>query len=244
MQLISLNTWGGRVPSINAFLEEKRKGTTIFCFQEVYNNVPQTEMETPEERPNFFEEVKTILSDFNGYFTPQINGIGLASFVHKDISVKNVSSTTILSAEELVNFKFASGDSQWPRVLQSLSLKENDLTIYNFHGYWSPGKKDSPETLLQTTRLLDILNKDPNRKILTGDFNLNLDTNAIANLEQAMQNPLKDNDFTSTRSSLYARRDVMPFADYTFVSPEIKVNEFQVLPDEVSDHLALQLRFE
>ena len=34
------------------------------------------------------------------------------------------------------------------------------------------------------------------------------------------------------------------FADYTFVIPEIKVNEFKMLPDEVSDHLAMYLDFE
>jgi hypothetical protein len=244
MQLISLNTWGGRVPGIDSFLEAKKKDTTIFCFQEVYNNAPLTEMETEAERPNFFDEVKTILSDFHGYFAPQIEGIGLASFVHKDISVENVSSTTILSAEDLHDSKFLSGDNQWPRVLQSIFLKEHNLTIYNFHGFWSAGKQDSSKSDLQTSRLLDILNKDQNRKILTGDFNLNPDTEAISSLEKILQNPLKDSGFTSTRSSLYGRRDAMPFADYTFVSSAIKIQDFQVLPDEVSDHLALQLKFQ
>lgn len=244
MQLISLNTWGGRVPGFNSFLEEKKKSTEIFCFQEMYNNVPQSEIETPEERQDFFEEVKIILSDFEGYFIPQIDGIGLATFVHKDVGVENVSSTTILSAEDLSNSRFPDGHSQWPRVLQSVSLKEKNLTLYNFHGFWGVGKKDCPETNLQTKRLLEVLNRDQNRKILTGDFNLNPDTEAISALERIMQNPLKISSFTSTRSSLYPKRDISPFADYTFVSPEIKVQDFQVLPDEVSDHLALQLRFE
>jgi len=36
----------------------------------------------------------------------------------------------------------------------------------------------------------------------------------------------------------------LPFADYAFASKNIKINQFQVLPDEVSDHLALLLDFE
>ena len=46
---------------------------------------------------------------------------------------------------------------------------------------------------------------------------------------------------TSTRTSLYDKQE--PYADYIFVSPNIEVNQFRVLPDEVSDHAALYLDF-
>ena len=44
---------------------------------------------------------------------------------------------------------------------------------------------------------------------------------------------------TRPRNFAYDR----PYADYVFVSPEIQVQRFSALPDEVSDHLALQLEF-
>lgn len=57
-----------------------------------------------------------------------------------------------------------------------------------------------------------------------------------------MKNLIKDFGITSTRSSYYKKP--VRFADYTFVSEGIKINDFKVLPDEVSDHLAMYLDFE
>jgi endonuclease/exonuclease/phosphatase family metal-dependent hydrolase len=58
-----------------------------------------------------------------------------------------------------------------------------------------------------------------------------------------MRNLIREYGITSTRSSLYATSPVM-YADYALTTPGVKVNEFKVLPDEVSDHLALLLDFE
>jgi endonuclease/exonuclease/phosphatase family metal-dependent hydrolase len=243
MQLISLNTWGGRVPGIIPFLANKSHSTDIFCFQEVYNNAPEKERETAEERPNLFEELKLLLPEFNAYFAPQVEGVGLATFVNKKIGIESSDSQTILSAEDLIHLKMPDESNYYPRILQCVFLKQPKITIYNFHGVPGGGKVDTAERKNQTERLLNILDKDKNPKILTGDFNLNINTQAVSDLEQAMQNPLKGSSFTSTRSSLYKNRSTMPIADYSFLSPEIKVEDFQVLPDEISDHLALQLRF-
>ncbi len=57
-----------------------------------------------------------------------------------------------------------------------------------------------------------------------------------------MRNLVKEFGITSTRSSYYAKPE--RFADYTLASNDIKVNEFKILPDEVSDHLAMYLNFE
>jgi endonuclease/exonuclease/phosphatase family metal-dependent hydrolase len=46
---------------------------------------------------------------------------------------------------------------------------------------------------------------------------------------------------TSTRSSHYLKEE--KFADYILVSPHVEVNDFQVLQEEVSDHLPLLLEF-
>ena len=56
-----------------------------------------------------------------------------------------------------------------------------------------------------------------------------------------MRNLIADYHVTSTRSQLY-KKDIK-FADYILTSPGIKVKDFKVLPDEVSDHLALELDF-
>ena len=56
-----------------------------------------------------------------------------------------------------------------------------------------------------------------------------------------MRNLIAEFGITSTRSSLYTKP--LRFADYMFVSNGIEVKDFKVLPDEVSDHLALYLEF-
>jgi hypothetical protein len=48
-----------------------------------------------------------------------------------------------------------------------------------------------------------------------------------------MINLVKDYNVTSTRSSHYPKEE--KFADYIFVSKDIEVKDFKVLPDEVND---------
>jgi endonuclease/exonuclease/phosphatase family metal-dependent hydrolase len=60
-----------------------------------------------------------------------------------------------------------------------------------------------------------------------------------------IRNLVKEYGVESTRTKLYRRYETgSKFADYIFVSPEVKVNDFKVLPDEVSDHSPLMLDFD
>jgi endonuclease/exonuclease/phosphatase family metal-dependent hydrolase len=80
-------------------------------------------------------------------------------------------------------------------------------------------------------------------KILMGDFNLLPDTESIKIIEAAgLRNLIKEFGITETRTELYKKK--LRFADYAFVSPEIKVKDFKVLPDVVSDHSPQYLDFE
>ncbi len=49
-----------------------------------------------------------------------------------------------------------------------------------------------------------------------------------------MNNLIQIHNITSTRTRLYPKEE--QFADYILTSPEIIVNAFQALKDEVSDH--------
>ena len=59
--------------------------------------------------------------------------------------------------------------------------------------------------------------------------------------EAGLRNLVSEFGVLSTRTRLYARPE--RFADYVFVSPGIDVQNFGVLPDEVSDHAPLALEF-
>ncbi len=83
-------------------------------------------------------------------------------------------------------------------------------------------------------------------KILCGDFNLNIDTESLAMLEKQgnLRNLIKDHKVSTTRSALYPKKSIMPFADYMFVSPEIGVRSFEVPDEPASDHLPMILEFQ
>lgn len=239
MQLISLNVWGARIAGITPFLVEKSRTTDIFCLQEVYNNAPSSEVDGPDERVNFFCELEERLADFDGHFTAQVEGVGMAIFIRKKLKVGKFESHLMLSEGEVECSEF-----KYPRFLQHIAVSSPKLSVYNFHGVPGDGKRDNPERELQSNRLLNIIKKDNGPKILVGDFNLNPDTKLISELGKMMQNPLTLSGFNSTRSRHYKKLSEMPFADYAFLSHDLKIDSFRVLLDEVSDHLALEVNFE
>ena len=77
--------------------------------------------------------------------------------------------------------------------------------------------------------------------ILWGDFNLSPDTESLQIISRELncRELIKEYGITSTRTSLYTKPN--KFADYVFVSKEIKIIDFKILPDVVSDHTPLFL---
>ena len=115
-------------------------------------------------------------------------------------------------------------------------------TICNLHGHWTPSNKgDNEARLEQSYNIKKILDSIEGAKILCGDFNLAPDTKSMKILENDMRNLVKEYKVTSTRSHFYTKE--VKFADYIMVSPEVKVKDFKVLQDVVSDHLPLLLEF-
>lgn len=244
MKLISLNLWCGKeYDLLKSFIERQSSGTDIFCFQEVRNGNYLHRDESDDERPDLFQDLETWLPDFKGYFTTMITGVGIATFVRKNIEVEKIESTSALSEQDIDRLTPPEEKRYYPRFIQSVYLKDKNLVIHNFHGVPGQSKKDTPLRELQTKHLLEVLNKNNSSQIITGDFNLDKNTEAISMIGEQLRNLMAETDFKTTRSSLYKLINEMPFADYAFVSKDIEVIDFKVLPDEVSDHLALMLEF-
>jgi len=111
----------------------------------------------------------------------------------------------------------------------------------NFHGLWNGmGKGDSDDRLLQSDRVIHFLKTKSHPLVLCGDFNLLPTTKSLKKFEDfGLRNLIAEYGITSTRTSFYKKPE--KFADYAFVSSEVILKSFQVLPDEVSDHAALEL---
>lgn len=166
---------------------------------------------------------------------------GLATFVNSQIKINHLEEKFVYRHKNaLIN-----NDNATMGVnIQTINLgQDKSMNIMNFHGLWNRlGKIDCPERIEQSNNLKNIMNKLPSPIILCGDFNLSPDTKSLAILEEGMVNLVKKYGINSTRTSFYEKEN--RFADYMLALPEITVKDFEVLPDEVSDHSPLYLEFE
>lgn len=245
MKLITLNTWGARIKKPFKDFIRNNKDVDIFCFQEIYDKAEAIlSANYPDTSFDIFSELKEFLPEHTGYFRPVLEGVyGIAIFVKKSIEVIDEGEVDIHTGVDKTKEGIFSGHHN--RNLQWVKIKMNNkiISILNVHGLWNgKGKTDTPERLAQSQKIKDFLDSIHTPKILCGDFNLRPDTESIKMLEQNMNNLIKTFKVETTRTSLYTKPE--KHADYIFTSPEIKINHFEVMPDEVSDHSALLLEFD
>lgn len=254
MRLISLNIWGGKLfGPLTDFLKAYSNKVDFFCFQEVYHS--SFKKEIGDGMPsNVFLEISNLLSNFRAFFAPtfKVNNsynhmgldlsIGLAIFVRKTIPVRTSGDIFIYgSKHELIGQKIKT----MPRNLQYLTftIEGKSYLLCHFHGIWHPKTKvDTKDRLEQSKKIKKFLNAYEGRKILCGDFNLLPNTKSMLILEKGMRNLIKESNISTTRNSLYKRKE--KYADYILISQGISVRNFKVIDLTVSDHLPLFLDFQ
>lgn len=241
MKLISLNIWGGRIRKPFLDFIERQKEIDIFCFQEVYHRAEGKMYSGDVSNPNIFAELQKLLPEHIGFFRSSVmDWYGIGMFAKKDIKVLEEGETLIY-----INLDYSKYDSGHSRNLQWMKCEAGGriYSIINVHGLWNgAGKTDTPDRIKQSENIRDFISAIDNPKILCGDFNLRPDTQSMRMLETNMINLVKKHNITSTRTGFYDKPE--KFADYVLVSPDVQVNRFEVLPDEVSDHAALYLDFQ
>lgn len=243
MKLISLNTWGGRAgfPLLKTFFE-KYQNADVFCLQEIWQTKDLELIETKDLPivPDLLEQIATLLPEFNFYFRPQYRNIyGLATFVRKSILVEDEGEFFVFKEQ---GFENPTAVGNHARNIQHLRLKTEigTMTLVNFHGLWNGhGKSDSADRITQSEKIAHFLSGLRTPYVLAGDFNLTPDTQSFRILNKVCPKDLiADYGVTSTRSSYYTKPEKM--ADYILTCENTKATAFEVLPDEVSDHLALR----
>lgn len=244
MKLISLNTWGGRVHKALLEFFKDNQDIDIFCLQEIYHNAPKPLVEDLGDRLNLLSEIVPLLPSHNLYFKPHVfDHFGLAIFINKNIKVIKEGDIFVFKErkDRLNDFNV-----NHARNLQFLDIETDNgiKTILNFHGLWNgKSKEDTEERMTQASNIAKYIRTISNPCILCGDFNLLPENKSLKIIEDTgMKNLIKEYKITSTRSSHYKKP--VKFADYALVSNNIKINEFKVLQDEVSDHLAMYIDFD
>jgi endonuclease/exonuclease/phosphatase family metal-dependent hydrolase len=242
MKLITLNVWGGylRNPLLR-FIHHNRH-IDFFCLQELYFNAHRPLTHKQKELSlNIFSDIKRLLPDHEAIFKPAVENVyGIGMFIKNSIDIIGEGEINIHQKQHYPGI-----GHNHDRNLQWLECKQNNkiFSILNVHGLWNgKGKKDTPERLIQSQRIRQFMDTINTPKILCGDFNLRPETESMRLLEHGMINLITINNIRSTRTCFYTKEE--KFADYILASPEIKVNEFVVMNDEVSDHAPLLIDFE
>lgn len=227
MKIVFLNTWNGKiVEGITEFVREQSRDTDIFCFQEVH----------AEMRPI----CQNILTDYEEFFAfKTIEGIDYAqaTYVHKKIKV--------IEIVEALNERTGCGFG----LNVKITIDGQIFNVCNFHGMPFPGDKlDNPDRLRQSQGLLDFFKDTTDAKIIGGDFNMLPDTQSMRMFAKNGYRDLIDEfKIKTTRNRLNWEKypgDPQFFADFVFLSPDVKLNNFTVVNNEVSDHLPMILEIE
>jgi endonuclease/exonuclease/phosphatase family metal-dependent hydrolase len=241
MKLITLNIWGGHLRNpLLKFIHEHRN-IDIFCLQEVYFNAHRTIADKKRELSlNIFSDLQKLLPDHHAIFKPAVENVyGIGMLIKNNIDIISEGEINIHQKQHYPGIGV-----NHDRNLQWIECELNNkiYSILNIHGLWNgKGKKDTPERLNQSQRIRQFMDTINTPKILCGDFNLRPDTKSMSILEQGMCNLITSHNIRSTRTRFYTKEE--QFADYILTSPEIIVNQFSVMKDEVSDHSPLLIDF-
>ncbi len=252
VNIISLNTWGGRAgrEGLLSFFRAHSKDTDIFCLQEIWSapyehleglNAGGLAIDHSGIMVYGLQEIGEALPEHVAFFRPHhLENYGLLMFVHKRL--------TVIEDGELFVYRekghIPEGDvGNHARNIQFVIVEtpKGPRTVINFHGLWNgKGKGDSDDRLLQSGKIIAFMKGLEMPYAMLGDFNLLPDTESMKLFETfGLRNLIKEYGVTSTRTSHYTKPE--KFADYALVSDGLSVNDFRVLPDEVSDHAALFL---
>jgi len=231
MKVIFLNTWHGTMKhELSAYIQKHQQTTDVFCFQE-----------SPAENRSAYEAL--LANDFQMFNAERREDDGSwfsnTMYVRKGLPIINNGGLFTTNPN---------GAAVGIAAFVTLQLGAEELTICNIHGAPLPGHKlDTSARLYQSKTIIDTF-KDHNAVIIGGDFNLLPQTQSVQTFaEHGYRNLIADYGIKSTRNHITYERypdNIQYHADYTFVSPAIKVVDFTVPTEIVSDHQPLELTYQ
>ncbi len=229
MKIIFLNAWEGHQASdIKKFILTQSVDTDIFCFQESRRN--QKSAVFCQELLPQFDLVST-----DKYFN-ELKKFNQATFVKKNLKI--IDTQTIGQKDPEVGLS----------LFTQIKSQSNLLNICNVHGIAWPGdKQDTPARLHQSQLIIDFFQNLNGPKIIGGDFNLDSNIKSVQIFEDnGFKNLIKEFKIPTTRNEISWRKykNKQLFADFLFVSSDIKIKKFSVPNIEISDHLPLILEIE
>ena len=130
-------------------------------------------------------------------------------------------------------------------MVTDLIIDEKPLRILNYHGIWTRGKLGNKKTLAACKKINALALEAKGKVVICGDFNLFPDTPSMKLFETNFISLVDQFKIKTTRPNANELNNLdRNVVDYIFVSRGVKVNKFEVIQLDVSDHLPLVLNFE
>ena len=242
MILMQLNVWGGRLEKqiLDLIVQEQ---PDIICLQEAVSIKGGGNgglFLTVDKIKKLYSMNLAYSPVFSFSFMRRKAEFGNAIFSKDKILNED---TVFTRLEYKKDFDFESDDYNIRNLLHvTIDNKGRQLHILTHHGHHVPNhKRGNEETLRQCNQIVEYIKGLKGEIILTGDFNLEPDSESMQQINKVLRNLPIEAGLTTTRTSLTLKTEV---CDYIFVNDKVKVKEFKPLDDIVSDHKALILKFE
>lgn len=255
IKLLQLNMWAGtHFSAIKDFLE--KNDFDILCFQEVAGvGAASGNILSSREffRQDCFQQLQRALGD--GYAgelsisqylasNPKTAYFGNAIFYKKSL--------TLLGKDILWLHKNNIPFSTETAGIEDIGRNALHLTLQNgtksfhivcTHLAWAPTKFEQPHQREQNLKLIEYIKALSKPWILTGDFNIAPSEQSILDLKKSGHDLTEEYGVNNTIDPMHRSWEKIKPGfpiDYIFVSPNIKVENFEVLENvHMSDHFGL-----
>ncbi len=243
MKIIQLNIWGGKLGQqiIDFFNDEK---PDFVCMQEVNDLKGRAgykffaTLDEIKEGAGFKEAFMSA-NYSSGYMERQLE---YGNAILSNLPFK-ATKTIFTSGEYKNNFDIVSDDGN----IRNLQVTQTEvggktLNILNHHGYHlGLNKLGDYRTIRQINMIADTIENLEGPVILCGDLNLSPASDSVKILDKKLTNLSVANDLKRTYNQFSVVNEV---CDYIFVNDQIKVVDFKMSDELLSDHKALILNFD
>ncbi len=131
-------------------------------------------------------------------------------------------------------------ESRSVQVTDIVLESDRKLRIINYHGIWSRNKIGSPATTEACKKIRNIAKQVDYPSVIAGDFNLFPSSVSMEPLNDTFTSLVDKYNITTTRpKSNELSKHPRNVVDYIFTSETIKTVGFEVIENDVSDHLPL-----
>jgi len=243
MKIIQLNIWGGKLgQQIIDFLNDQKPD--FVCMQEVNDLKGRAgykffaTLDEIKEGAGFNEAFMSA-NYSSGYMERQLE---YGNAILSKLPFKTTK-TVFTNGEYKQNFDIVNDDGNI-RSLQiaQIEVGGTTLNILNHHGYHLGfNKLGNDDTMRQMGMIADIIDKLEGPIIFCGDLNLSPASESVKIIDKKLTNLSVTNNLKRTYNQFSQVQEV---CDYIFVNDLIKVTDFKMSDELLSDHKALILEFD